>query len=120
MSEMGFAWWIDPSEISTSRYFKFIPSSYNSDLSIPQITETKMLEKRILESADSIRLSDNSELLRLRELEKDAKLNDMILVINQCFQNSKYFYPPKTEELISQDILELANRILLVRNKLLQ
>ena len=117
---MGLAWWMDSSEIRAPRYFKFIPSRYKSDLPIPRKPEVEMLEKRIIESGNSIRLSDNYELLRLRELEKDAKLNDLVLVFNQCFQNSKYLKSPKTEELISQELLELSERILTVRRKLLQ
>ena len=117
---MGFAWWMDSSEISAPRYFKYIPCRYKSDLLNARTSEVEMLEKKIIEFGNSVHLSDNSELLRLRELEKDAKLNDMILVFDQCFQNSKYLKSPKTEDLISQELLELAERILKIRKKLLQ
>ena len=116
---MGFTWWfIRSDEVSIERYFKFIPTAFNPDLQYIRSPEIKMLEERLSQN-ESVQMSNNSELIRLRELEKDSSLNDMILVFNQCFKNSKYLKSPKSEELISRELIELAQRILDIRKQLL-
>ena len=113
---MGLSWW-KSDEISIERYFKFIPSRYDPEIELQRNSEIDMLEKRIFDN-ETVHISDNSQLIRLRELEKDASLNDMLLVFDQCFKNSSYLKTPRTEDLISQDLIKMARRILEIKKKL--
>ena len=89
MIELGLSWW-KSDDISIERYFKFIPSKYSSRIELQRSSEIETLENRLMGN-ETVHISDNSQLIRLRELEKDANLNDMLLVFDQCFKNSKIF-----------------------------
>ena len=116
MIELGLSWW-KSDEISVERYFKFIPSKYDSRIILQRSSEIENLENRLMGN-ETVHISDNSQLIRLRELEKDVNLNDLLLVFDQCFKNSKNLISPKTEELISQDMIRMAERILAIKKKL--
>ena len=119
MIDLGFAWFMGSDDVSIERYFKFSPTIFNPNLEYNRSPEIEMLEDK-LNHTESVHMSNNTELLRLRELEKDAVLNDMILVFNQCFKNSKNLKSLKSEDLISQELIDLAQRILKNREKLLK
>jgi hypothetical protein len=118
---MGLAWWMDSSEISANSFFKFLPRRHLLNLDIVSNTEIKMIEERILSSGDTIsKQSDNSELFRLRELQKDIILNDMVLCVEQSFMNSKQLKIPHSEDLLSSELVDVAQRMIELRKKLVK
>jgi len=117
---MGFAWWMDSSKISVPSFFKFLPRKYLRDLEYVSTSEKNMFEKQILESKNiPSKLSDHSEWIRLCELEKEQMLNSMLLCVEQCFRNSKELKVPRSQDLLSSEILEVLSRIVEVREKLI-
>ena len=116
---MGFAWRMDSSEVSANSFFKFLPRRHSLNLDIVSNSEIKMIEERILSSGDTIsKQSDNSELFRLRELQKDIILNDMVLCVKQSFMNSKQLKIPNSEDLLPSELVDVAQRMIELRKKL--
>jgi len=118
---MGFSWWMDSSEVSVDNFFKYLPRRHLSTLDTVTLSEIKMIEERILSSEHTIsRQSDNSELIRLRELQKDIILNDMVLCVKQCFMNSTQLKIPASEDLLSSELVDVGQRMIKLRKKLIK
>jgi len=118
---MGFSWWMDSSEISIKGFFKFLPRRHLLNLDIVSNSEIKYLEERIMKSDNMIsNQSDYSELIRLRELQKDIILNDMVLCVEQCFKNSRQLETPNSEDLLPLEFIDVAKRVIGLRKKLVE
>jgi hypothetical protein len=118
---MGFSWWFNSTEVSVESFFKFLPRKYIQDLEYVSSSERVFLEKKTLDSVHSnTQSSVHSELVRLCELEKNQILNSMALCVEQCFGDSKSFKVPNSEKLLPSELLEVLNRTLRIRKKLLK
>ena len=117
--KLGLAWGYNKQQIPAGIYFKYLQSKYDSYMRIPGDSDVEYLEERIIDSGESIHMSHNKELLSIRELQKDAILNDLNFVVAQCFAGKKYLKPPKSEDLVAKEMLDLADRIVNIRQKLL-
>ncbi len=116
---MGLSWWFNPNLISATNYFKFVPTKLDYDLQIIGNSDIKFLENQLEKAQDDSALSEARELLNLREAQKDGILNDLNLVFSQCFSRRSHLQSPKSEDLLDDEILMLAERIVALRNKLL-
>ena len=116
---MGLSWWFNPNLISATNYFKFVPTKLDYDLQIIGNSDINFLENQLEKAQDDSALSEARELLNLREAQKDGILNDLNLVFSQCFSRRSHLQSPKSEDLLDDEILMLAERIVALRNKLL-
>jgi|TARA_B110000914_G_C15500586_1_gene465551 hypothetical protein len=119
--KMGFSWWFDSEDVSTESFFKFLPRKYDPNLEYASSSERVFLEKKILDpDRSNPQSSVHSELIRLSEKEKDQILNSMALCVEQCLGDSKSFNIPHSEELLSSELLEILDRTLKIRKKLVK
>ena len=118
MIELGLAWRYDKQQITAEIYFKYLPSKSDPSMRIPGDSDVKYLEEKIIDSGESIHMSYNNELLNIRELQKDAILNDLNFVVAQCFDGKKFLKAPKSEDLVSKGMLDMAERIVNIRQRL--
>ena len=116
---MGLSWLFNPNLISATNYFKFVPTKLDYDLQIIGNSDINFLENQLEKAQDNSALSEARELLNLREAQKDGILNDLNLVFSQCFSRRSQLQSPKSEDLLDDEILMLAERIVALRNKLL-
>ncbi len=116
---MGLSWWFNPDLISATNYFKFVPTKLDYNLQIIGNSDINYLENQLEKSQDTSAMSEARELLNLREAQKDGILNDLNLVFSQCFSRRSQLKPPKSEDLLDEEILMVAERIVALRKKLL-
>ena len=116
---MGLSWWFNPDLISATNYFKFVPTKLDYDLQIIGNSDINYLENQLEKSQDTSAMSEARELLNLREAQKDGILNDLNLVFSQCFSRRSQLKSPKSEDLLDEEILMIAERIVALRKKLL-
>ena len=105
--------------ISSTNYFKFVPKKLDYDLQIIGNSDINFLENQLEKAQDDSALSEARKLLNLREAQKDGILNDLNLVFSQCFSRRSHLQSPKSEDLLDDEILMFAERIVALRNKLL-
>ena len=67
---MGLAWWMPDTETPRG-FFKFLPRNYLDNQQHLSETEIVQLEKMLLKDQSTGGLANASELIRLRELQKD-------------------------------------------------
>ena len=116
---MGLSWWFNPNLISVTNYFKLVPTKLDYGLQIIGDSDINFLEDQLEKTQDNSALSEARELLNLREAQKDGILNDLNIVFSQCFSRRSHLQSPKSEDLLDDEILMLAERIVALRNKLL-
>ena len=116
---MGLAWWMPDTETSRG-FFKFLPRNYLENQEHLRETEIVQLEDMLLKDQSTGGLANASELIRLRELQKDHILNDMILCINQSLNGNRQLRSPSTAELIQEDVVDIVERLFIVRKKLME
>ena len=116
---MGLSWWFNPDLISATNYFKFVPTKLDYDLQIIGNSDINYLENQLEKSQDISAMSEARELLNLREAQKDGILNDLNHVFSQCFSRRSQLKSPKSEDLLDEEILMVAKRIVALHKKLL-
>ena len=116
---MGLAWWMPDTETSRG-FFKFLPRNYLENQQHLSETEIVQLEEMLLKDHSTGGLANASELIRLRELQKDLILNDMILCINQSLNGNRQLRCPSTPDLIQEDVADIVERLFTVRKKLME
>ena len=116
---MGLAWWMPDTETSRG-FFKFLPRNYLDNQQHLSESEILQLEEMLLKDQSTGGLANASELIRLRELQKDHILNDMILCINQSLNGNRQLRCPSTHDLIQEDVVDIVERLFVVRKKLLE
>jgi hypothetical protein len=102
---LGLAWWMKNDEVTAKRFFHYIPMM--SAPSFEQISQAEIdsIEQEFIEDGSSTS-STLGRLLDLREHQKESIFSDLHLLVEQC--NNKYIKVPKTEDLLPDDLLELA------------
>ena len=109
MSRLGLAWWLKNAEVTAKHFFHYIPMS--SAPSCEQISQAEIdsIEQEFSENGSSSSLT-LGRLLELREQQKESIFSDLHLLVEQC--NSKYIKVPKTENLVPENLLELAEEFI--------
>jgi len=115
---MGLAWFMPDGETSRG-FFKFLPRKYSHTLEDYHSSEVTQLETILLKD-NTITHSNITQLIGLRELQKDHILNDLILSISQSVGENRHLKAPHSSELIPEPVMELTERFLEVRKKLFQ
>tara|TARA_Y100001968_G_C19339092_1_gene708493 strand:- start:363 stop:725 length:363 start_codon:yes stop_codon:yes gene_type:complete len=116
---MGLAWWMPDTETSHG-FFKFLPRNYSENQQHLSETELIQLENILLTDPSTGGLANASELIRLRELQKDSILNDMVLCVNQSLNGNSQLRSPPTSDLIQEDVADIVERLFLVRKRLME
>tara|TARA_B100000214_G_C23674110_1_gene493337 strand:- start:115 stop:492 length:378 start_codon:yes stop_codon:yes gene_type:complete len=116
---VGFAWWMPDTETSRG-YFRFLPRNFSENLESFSLEEIEQIEELLSKENSASRQSEAIELIRIRELQKDQTLNDLLLVIVQSLNGNRNLRPPNTEDLIHQDVSDLLERLFTVRESLLK
>ena len=109
MSRLGLAWWLNNAEVTAKHFFHYIPMT--SAPSVEQISEAEIdsIEQDFSQNGSSSS-STLGRLLDLREQQKESIFSDLHLLVEQC--NSKYIKVPKTEDLVPEYLLELAEEFI--------
>ena len=84
------------------------------------LEEIEQIEELLSKENSASRHSEAIELIRIRELQKDQTLNDLLLVIVQSLNGNRNLRPPNTEDLIHKDVSDLLERLFTVRESLLK
>ena len=116
---MGFAWRMPDTETSRG-YFRFLPRNFSENLEPFSLKEIEQIEELLSKEKSVSRNSEAEELIRIRELQKDQTLNDLLLVVFQSLNGNRYLRPPNTEDLIHQVVSDLLERLFAVRESLLK
>jgi|SaaInlV_125m_DNA_1040241.scaffolds.fasta_scaffold75534_2 hypothetical protein len=114
---MGLAWWIKKTYITPVRYFHFIPNRNLTPSDKPSFSEIEQLEQRLGNSTLNS-AAELASLLEAQERQKDHIFSNMYAVLEQC--SSKNIHVPPSEKLLPDEILDLAHRIVNIREKLLE
>jgi hypothetical protein len=114
---MGFAWWIKKTYITPKRYFHFFPNRNLTPSENPSFAEIEQLEQRLADSSVNS-AAELAGLLDAQERQKDQIFSNMYAVLDQC--KSKNIRVPASEKLLPDEILDLAHRIVNIREKLLE
>ena len=114
---MGLAWWIKKTYITPVRYFHFIPNRNLTPSENPSFAEIEQLEQRLADSSVNS-AAELAGLLDAQERQKDQIFSNMYAVLDQC--KSKNIRVPPSEKLLPDEILDLAHRIVNIREKLLE
>jgi len=115
---MGFTWWM-PDDQTCRGFFKYLPRRYLTDLEDFTSVEITQIEDLLLRD-NTKNHSNSTDLINLRELQKDHLLNDFILCVHQSIGNSRYLRIPDSHELIPDTAIEFAERLLAIRKRLLK
>ena len=115
---MGFAW-LMPDDQTCRGYFKYLPRRYLADLEHFNSVEITQIEDSLLRD-NTKKHSNYTDLINLRELQKDHLLNDFILCVHQSIGNSRYLRIPDSHEIIPDTVTEFAERLLAIRKVLLK
>ena len=102
---MGLAWWMKKAEISAEQYFFFLPMPSSPSPTVVNPQELEAIEREFTEES-AISTSTVGRLLELREQQKNNIFSDLNLALTQC--TTKRMLIPKTEDLLPDEILELA------------
>jgi len=116
---MGLAWRMPDSETSRG-FFKFLPRDPQDEHTPPSAAEIRQLEDILLGENSSTDLSSGSELIRLRELQKDSILNDLSLCAIQALNGNNHLRCPPTPVLIQPRVADIIDRLLIAREKLFE
>ena len=114
---MGLAWWIEKTYITPKRYFHFFPNRNLTPSENPSFAELEQLEQRLANSSVNS-AAELAGLLDAQERQKDQIFSNMYAVLDQC--KSKNIRVPASEKLLPDEILDLAHRIVNIREKLLE
>lgn len=114
---MGLAWWIKKTYVTPKRYFHFFPNGNLTPSNNPSYAEIDQLEERLANSTLN-NAAEFAGLLEAKERQKDHIFSNMYAVLNQC--RSKNIRVPPSEKLLPDEVLDLANRIVKIREKLLE
>ena len=116
---MGFTWCLPPGE-SLRSYFKFIPHNESLVDQKPSRVEIERLEGILLRRPkDQILNQVAEQLVDLRELQKNWLLCLLPIYINNSFNSSSHLHCPKSSELLSTEVINLATEIYEMRSILL-
>ena len=115
---MGLSWW-KPDTETVRGFYKFMPRIFREVPPITNNAEIKQLEDILLGDKSASQLSNASELIRLRELQKDRILYDLNLCANQALNENTSLRCPPTTKLIQPHVTDIIVRLFNVRTKLL-
>jgi len=115
---MGLAWWMPDTE-TVRGFYKFIPRNFQEMPPLTNAAEIKQLEEIVLGDDSASQLSNASELIRLRELQKDRILYDLNLCANQSLNENTSLRCPPSTKLIQPRVTDIIERLFNVRTKLL-
>ena len=114
---MGLAWWIQKTYTTPKRYFHFFPNRSRKHSNNPSFAEIDQLEQRLANSTLNS-AAELAVLLEVQERQKDHIFSNMHAVLDQC--KSKKIRVPPSEKLLPDEVLDLAHRIVNIREKLLE
>jgi len=112
-------WWRMPDTETVRGFYKFIPRNFREIPPITSAVEIKQLEDILLGDKSASQLSNASELIRLRELQKDRILYDLNLCANQALNENTNLRCPPTMKLIQPHVKDIVERLFIVRAELL-
>ena len=114
---MGLAWWIKKTYVTPKRYFHFFPDRNLTPSENPSFAEIEQLEQRLAESTLNS-AAELAVLLDAQERKKDHIFSSMYAILDQC--RTKNIRVPPSEKLLPDEVLDLAQRIVNIREKLLE
>lgn len=114
---MGLAWWIKKTYVTPKRYFHFFPDRNLTPSENPSFAEIEQLEQRLAESTLNS-AAELAVLLDAQERKKDHIFSSMYAILDQC--RTKNIRVPPSEKLLPDEVLDIAQRIVNIREKLLE
>jgi hypothetical protein len=114
---MGLAWWIKKTYVTPKRYFHFFPNRNLTPFNNPSFAEIEQLEQRLANSTLNS-AAELADFLEAKERQKDHIFSNMHAIFDQC--KSKNIRVPPSEKLLPDEVLDLAHRIVKIREKLLE
>lgn len=102
---MGLAWWMKKAQVSAEHYFFFLPMLSPPSPVVVNPKEVAAIEHEFNEKSSNS-TSTVGRLLELREQQKNNIFSDLNLILSQCA--TKRMLIPKSEDLLQEEILELA------------
>jgi len=115
---MGFAWRLPPGE-SMESFFHLYHKRKDLQSPKPMMSEIIYEENALLSSDSNNKLASASELTKMREIEKDFELDDLLLVTSSIFGNSKFVDNPSSSDILPDSMISLLKRFFAIREKLI-
>ena len=116
---MGLTWpWWMPDGVSLESFFHFYHNKNRTGTKKPSLAEISSEEKKI-NSNSTDKHSSAYNLIKLRELEKDFRLEDLVIVLNSIFKDLETLQSINGKELLPSFIVEMSNRIFEIRAQIL-
>lgn len=114
---MGLAWLL-PDGISLQSFFHFYHKSKKVETKKPAYSEIAQ-EEDVLNSQSTNKTSSAIRLMKLREMEKDYELEDLISTLSRIFNDLESLECPNGMEILPDFFVDLSERVFGLRNDIL-
>lgn len=116
---MGLTWpWWMPDGVSLESFFHLCHNQNRPGTKKPSLAEISHAEGEINSNSSNKHLSAFN-LIKLRELEKDFRLEDLEIVLSSTFNDLETLQSINGKELLPSFILEMSDKIFAIRNQIL-